>query len=223
MGESTEPGVYCSIDTVPGNFEAIKTDCVANVHYTQGEAFNVKLEGDSNEIDNLSVVVNNGVLELTTKKQRNNHRKVDVFVSAPDLAFFDANGVGNVYLDGDVVFDHKFDLKVNTVGNLSANSINCSELKVRHDGVGNMNIKAKALAIDLDNNTVGDMTSALEADRITVGRYGVGASQLNVDCDELKFTANDCGSTSIDGYATTTDIKKDGVGIVNVRNLKNRK
>ena len=42
MGESTEPGVYCSIDTVPGNFEAIKTDCVANVHYTQGEAFNVK-------------------------------------------------------------------------------------------------------------------------------------------------------------------------------------
>lgn len=95
--------------------------------------------------------------------------------------------------------------------------------KVAFDGVGAFHCDERLTADDIcfEIDGVGAVTVAdLQCRSLHVSMDGVGKTDMHVDCQDLKADLDGVGKMTLSGKAGRADIRKDGVGICNTRNLQ---
>lgn len=181
MARSSKETVSENREVTP--FHSILVESVGSVHFTQGEDFSLRMEGDKELIAKMTSYVKDETLYIDTQKGKKirGNVKLDIYITAPTLEKVDFDGVGS--------FSCKEPLKAEDI---------CFEI----DGVGKVSIddlQCRSLNLNFD---------------------GVGKADIHVRCEQLKADIDGVGKVTLSGSAGQADIRKDGIGFFNTKNLK---
>lgn len=139
------------------SFDQLRSSGVYQLQLSQGDKESVKIEADENLQEYFSVK-NEGsklVIDMTKKKNLNIRKstKMIVHVTFRSLKSMDLNMVGSVR---------------------SAEPLSFSDLKVKNNSVGSVDLKLTANSFDLDNSAVGSVTLSGKAQRAVINSDAVG-------------------------------------------------
>jgi hypothetical protein len=149
-----------------GDFDAIRLEGVADIHIRKGDRIEVEVKAEDNLIDLVETDVRHRELVVRQDDDvtMNTEEGIHVYVTMPRLVELDVRGVGGVDAEdldedrldidvqgvGSVVLSGKVkrvDLNVEGVGNVDLSDLIAQEARVRHSGVGNVDVYAEK---DLD-------------------------------------------------------------------------
>ncbi len=226
------------------NFNRIVADGVASVFFTQGNEFNIEIEGDKISVECLKLEVINRTLHIsddTNKLDENNNKKhwwqyffnfnsnynegrshrINIYITAPDLEKVNMNGVGSFHIKDELTVDHGLDFNSDGVGSISLNSVSCGYAEIHHNGVGSLSINNFECDnnIYIDKGGVGSANINLKAQDVWLNSSGVGSVTLNTKCRKIEISASGVGSTTVYGTADDYSVIKKGIGSVNVSGL----
>ncbi len=146
-----------------------------------GKAFAVSATGPQGALDQLEIVVEDGVLKVGRKSNSSWHigwphdgdRGVKVTVTLPAIRGVKVSGSGNMTVEQALADDFKASLAGSgglKIGNLQAKTVNVSLA-----GSGDIEIAGRAGAVDISGAGSGDISAkALEAETATVSLAGSG-------------------------------------------------
>ena len=181
-------------------FDALKANGVYELKLTQGDKESVKIEADEN-LQELFTVKNDGSqLNIEMKKNLNIKGKlrVKVYVTFRNLESIDLNTVGNVSSDQLSFTD--LTLKNQSVGNVDLN-FTANKLDLKNTSVGNVKLKGKAETAILKNSGVGNLRAGdLVVQSMDIDNSGVGNAEVNAE-KELKVNDNMLGRVTNKGSA----------------------
>ncbi len=181
-------------------FDALKANGVYELKLTQGDKESVKIEADEN-LQELFTVKNDGSqLNIEMKKNLNIKGKlrVKVYVTFRNLKSIDLNTVGNVSSDQLSFTD--LTLKNQSVGNVDLN-FTANKLDLKNTSVGNVKLKGKAETAILKNSGVGNFRAGdLVVQSKDIDNSGVGNAEVNAE-KELKVNDNMLGRVTNKGSA----------------------
>ena len=225
------------------NFNRIVADGVASVFFTQGNEFNIEIEGDKISVECLKLEVINRTLHIsddTNKLDENNNKKhwwqyffnfnsnynegrshrINIYITAPDLEKVQMEGVGSFTVNENLKLDHNFDFQSGGVGSAHFNSVSCINADIHHEGVGSLSInKFECENINIEQGGVGSAKINLNAQDVKLNSSGVGSVTLNTQCRKIDISASGIGSTTVYGTADDYTVVKSGIGSVNVSEL----
>ena len=201
-------------------FNAIESEIVGNVVFTQSDDIKVSAEGSEILVKNLIVEVDGEKLKLSAGEQTlgklfgfNKKRKLTVYVSAPNISRIDLEGVSNLKLSGNVKSDSLF-IDLDGVGNLKAEDLECRDLSVESSGVGNISLKGRAESLRIKSDDVGNIDAEeFLANIVSVSSSGVGNVKFYAS-DSLSITASGVGNITYFGNPAAKTIDNSGVGKV---------
>lgn len=198
-------------------FNAIKSDAVANIHLRQGSTISVRVEGDKELMNRLDLHVRNGKLMIDMdngnffKRFRIGRKKLNMYITTPDLTSLETEGVGNITMEGNFRVP-SLRIISDGVGNITAEHLNCGDITVDSDGVGNITLNGKAENVAISSDGVGNVnTEKLLASEAQVNSSGVG----NVRCYARKtitIRSSGVGNVTYYGNPSIKNVSKDGVG-----------
>lgn len=170
------------------NFNRIKLNSVADVYFTQGDTYSVKVTGDQEAFDLSSIRVEKGTLIIDVKdpKQKRvdfNEKQLSVIVTAKDIQSVRFNGVGSFHCDNQISVNHNVDFKMRGVGSTEIANLKCNDIDYKNTGVGNVKLTVDCGVIKYRNCGVGSSTIHGKAKDIKTRINGVG--QVNIS--NLKF------------------------------------
>ena len=223
------------------SFNKIVAHGVASVFFTQGNEFNIEIEGDKISVECLKLEVKNGTLYIsddTNKRDENNNKKhwwqyifnnsngnngnhrINIYITAPDLEKVQMEGVGSFTVNENLKLDHNFDFQSGGVGSAHFNSVSCINADIHHEGVGSLSInKFECENINIEQGGVGSAKINLNAQDVKLNSSGVGSVTLNTQCRKIDISASGIGSTTVYGTADDYTVVKSGIGSVNVSEL----
>ena len=226
------------------SFNKIVAHGVASVFFTQGNEFNIEIEGDKISVECLKLEVINRTLHIsddTNKLDENNNKKhwwqyffnfnsnynegrshrINIYITAPDLEKVQMEGVGSFHIKDELTVDHGLDFNSNGVGSISLNSVSCGYAEIHHNGVGSLSINNFECDnnIYIDKGGVGSANINLKAQDVWLNSSGVGSVTLNTKCRKIEISASGVGSTTVYGTADDYSVIKKGIGSVNVSGL----
>jgi len=149
---------------------------MGDVVFTQGDAYTVRLTGDSILIAKTSVKIQKGVLRVTcdAKNMKNKKFNLKITVCAPSLSRIDFDGVGHCSNDAMLTYNNDFQLQFEGVGSVDM-SIRCNDLKVSAQGVGSIDLNVDAADVTIDAGGVGSVSLNGSAQSFTKHNSGVGS------------------------------------------------
>ena len=170
------------------NFNRIKLNSVADVYFTQGDTYSVKVTGDQEAFDLSSIRVEKGTLIIDVKdpKQKRvdfNEKQLSVIVTAKDIQSVKINGVGSFHCDNQISVNHDVDFKMRGVGSTGIANLKCNKIGYKNFGVGNAKLTVDCDVIKYKNYGVGSSTIYGKASDIKTKNHGVG----HVNYSNLKF------------------------------------
>ena len=170
------------------NFNRIKLKSVADVYFTQGDTYSVKVTGDQEAFDQSSIRVEKGTLIIDVKdpKQKRvdfNGKQLNVIVTAKDIQSVRFNGVGSFHCDNQISVNHNVDFKMRGVGSAEINDLKCNDINYKNTGVGGAKLTVNCGVIKYKNSGVGSSTIHGKAKDIKTRITGVG----HVNISNLKF------------------------------------
>jgi len=170
------------------NFNRIKLKSVADVYFTQGDTYSVKVTGDQEAFDQSSIRVEKGTLIIDVKdpKQKRvdfNGKQLNVIVTAKDIQSVRFNGVGSFHCDNQISVNHNVDFKMRGVGSAEINDLKCNDINYKNTGVGGAKLTVNCGVIKYKNSGVGSSTIYGKAKDIKTKIHGVG----HVNYSNLKF------------------------------------
>jgi hypothetical protein len=156
----TGNGNVITRDVPVSSFDVLKSSGVYELKLSQGDKESVRIEADENLQEYFSVK-NEGsklVIDMTKKKNLNIRKstKMIVHVTFRSLKSLDLNMVGSVR---------------------SEESLSFTDLRMKNNSVGNVNLRLTANKFDLDNNSVGNVTLSGKAQNATITSDAVGNVQ----------------------------------------------
>lgn len=207
--------------TFVSSYSSVENQAMANIFYRQSPKTSVQLFGDQSAIDNISMKVKNGALCIDSNADcvRNNTKKVDIYISSPQLNRIVLNGKGAFALEGTVEGNTLF-IESNGIGNFSADNLLYEHIIVESEGVGNITLSGKTNSLQIISDGVGMIrTDNLRAITALTTSNGVG----NIYCTASKavdLTANGVGNIFYSGEPALKNIVRNGVGdVLQTRNL----
>ena len=232
-------------------FSKVEMYTSADVKFVQGTRTSVRVVGNADLVDNLTIEQSRGCLALKSKGGRTltwgNRRKsqLTVYVSSPRLdgvkiigsGDFDANG----YIDTD-----NLDVQVNGSGDVKIGRVTCKNLKCKLQGSGDMSVgsaictsadftlngsgdmdvkRLKAVNANLQVNGSGDLDARL--DGVSKTMLGVaGSGDLDVEfvgCNEATCTVRGSGDIELKGTLRSLSKSKKGTGDIDTSGLRLRR
>ena len=208
----------------PRAFYKIDVRAACDVECVQGNTYSVRLQGTKNQIDNLTLSVEDGTLMVRDKGlrfflDRNSSHFVRLLVSSPDLTDvvmcgpgdFESlrrldtdvlritlNGNGDIHL-ADVICD-KAGFEMNGSGDIEFDRLECQESSIRLAGSGDVDAKL----VNVDKSTVelfgaGDISVDFQHCGYANCRlFGTGDITLTGDLKRLNKEVKGAGDFSID-------------------------
>lgn len=195
------------------SFNSFKSNTVGNIIYTQSDKVSVKVEGEKEIIDNLTITEKDGLLDIKLRKKLRirMQNKLTIYLSSPSIELIENSGVGNTTIEGKVKADN---LKINFegVGNFDASNLECQRIEVSCEGVGNLKIAGTTEFIDIESEGVGNVnTEELIAKVAVVNSSGVGSVKCFAS-DNIDIINSGVGSVTYFGNPAVKNMKNSGVG-----------
>lgn len=185
---SSDAGIKVSETRKVEAFSSIEVSTVANIYFTQSDTYSLKIEGKEKFVKQTKISVRNSVLSIDceqnkdAKTNRNNTKKVDVYITAPDLQKVNFSGVGSFNCNTPLKLnDVKFE--VEGVGNVKVANLKCKTLSIDLEGVGNADIHVNCDRLKASVDGVGHIVLSGTAGTANISKDGVGS----VNTSKLKI------------------------------------
>ncbi len=192
-------------------FESLNASGVFALELSQGSSESVKIEGDDNLVDLIEVKNEGSTLKISMKKGQNFNSKksIRVYVSFRNLKSMDLSMVGNTHSSQSLSFT---DLKIKNqnVGSLDLN-ISTRTLDVENNSVGSIKLTGKAESAKIENNGVGSIQAGdFLVQKMDIENSGVGSATVNASV-ELKVKDTFLGKVTNKGSAP---VKKSNKAVI---------
>lgn len=125
---------YYNTDSI--SFDAISFCSVGKVIFTQGDSCSFRVEGKPSALTSTQINVQDGELQITQSEEGNNHDGITIRVTAPQLSHITLEGVGKMQLKDTLKQDSPLMVKMEGVGAIDADYIECPKLVIDQNGVG---------------------------------------------------------------------------------------
>ena len=161
-----------------GNFTSIENTIPADVFISQGALEAVRIEAQSNVLEELKTVVTNNRLSIRLDRCFDELENIKIYITIPEIEGLILTGVG----------------KMETV-----NEVDLSALDVSLTGVGNFELRGMVNHIDIRLSGVGNVNAfELLSDSCDINITGVGDTRITVR-DELNVTISGIGTVFYKG------------------------
>jgi hypothetical protein len=201
------------------NFHAITSGGSFNVYVKLGTTESLKIEGDSEDLNRIETVVQNGMLKIRYKRDFNNWNSstgdVNIYITAVKLDGLILSGSGLIELEG-TMSSASADIRLSGSGKIKAN-MDTQSVGIALSGSGNLDLGGKTGVINVSISGSGTLNAEdLIADSGTVNVAGSGSVYVHAK-ENLK--ANLMGSGNIK-YKGNPELTISKVGSGNVSKMK---
>lgn len=198
-----------------GNFSAIELRGNGRVKLVRGSP-GVAIEGARNQIDLVSVRVEENTLIVEPSQRVSFHPEIDIEIAVSRLSSFQSYGSFQLHtvgtpLDGGIV-----NLEIKGNGNYRF-LINARRIDVVHNGFGKVELTGLVDTLNANVNATGGFDSRnLLADVTSIEVNGVGNAFVYAG-ESLTARANGIGSITYRGSPRSIDTKGRGIGNISAR------
>ncbi len=161
-------------------FHSIGLSISADVILMQGDQ-NVKIEAESNIIDNISTKVKDGSWEIKFKERVRNYDKITIYITIPDLRAVSVAGSGDITTKGAFAGMDKLTLSVAGSGDMKLEG-EAKSVSVSVAGSGDVEMTGTANKVDVSIAGSGDVNlKGLVAGSCDVSIAGSGNCKVNTN------------------------------------------
>lgn len=201
-------------------FHAVDVGGSFDVYITQGSSESVKVEAPEEIIDHIISEVDNGVLKIYNKNDRNfhwgdlfgNHKKIVVYVAAKDLNAIAVSGSGDVYFK-EGIRTNSLRLKVSGSGDMYGR-VEVKTLESGISGSGDVKLVGRAESSAVSVSGSGDFEArGLVTVNTLVHVSGSGDASINAS-NSVSASVSGSGDVRYTGGAHNVSASKSGSGDV---------
>lgn len=159
------------------HFSSIRIKSVANVEFTQGDKYSLRLEGKEKWVKLTTTEVKNGYLVISFKKGEKSVKNINslkLYVTAPTLEAVELTGVGSLECKEPLKLDD-FTLRINGVGSAEVADLTCHRFTVSLNGVGDAEVNVDCDYLKARMGGVGSLELRGSAGEADVSRSGIGS------------------------------------------------
>lgn len=160
------------------DFSSIRIKSVANVEFTQGDKYSLRLEGKEKWVKLTTTEVKNGCLvidfERGEKRSVKNINGLKLYITAPTLEEVELTGVGSLECKEPLKLDD-FTLRINGVGSAEVADLACSRFTISLNGVGDAEVNVDCDYLKARMGGVGSLELKGSADEADISRSGIGS------------------------------------------------
>lgn len=184
------------------DFNGIRLTISADVYLTPGRSQSVRVSAQQNIIDLLETEVDNGIWKIDTEENIDDHSKIKIYITVPEMDYVKLSGSGNIYTEG--LFEN-----------------NGKAVEVGVSGSGDLQFRTNARSLSAAISGSGDIELKGSTDDISIRVSGSG------DIDAIDLTARNCevrisGSGNAKVHATQDlNVRVSGSGDVYYRGRPN--
>ena len=184
------------------SFNELTANGVFNLQLSQGDKEQVKIEAEDNLMD-LFIVENEGsMLTIRMKKDVsiNTEKKMKVYVTFKTLKSMNLSMVGGTSSDDKLKFS-ELKIKNQSVGSVNLN-MTLQTLHLENESVGTLKLAGSADNAVIKSNSVGSVQAGdFVVQKMEIDNNGVGSATVNAE-KELKVSDSFLGKVSNKGNAT---------------------
>jgi len=185
-------------DLVIDEFHSIRLRGSSNVFITQGNDFQVTVEGQQNIIDNIELEVKNGEWEIEFEECQRDFTKLNFHVTMPLIKSLEVSGSGDIIGENDFTVGNIV-LKVDGSGSVQVTLIDAIDVDARISGSGKIDLKGNANYIGSKISGSGDLEAFdLETNIGNINISGSGDAEVTV-FDELDVKISGSGDVNYKG------------------------
>ena len=201
-------------------FHAVDVGGSFDVYITQGSSESVKVEAPDEIIDHIITEVDNGVLRIYNKNDRNfhwgdlfgNHKKIAVYVAAKDLNAIAVSGSGDVYFK-EGIHAESLRLRISGSGDMYGR-VEVKNLESGVSGSGDVKIGGRAENSAVNVSGSGDFEArGLVTVNTIVHVSGSGDASVNAS-GSVSASVSGSGDVRYTGGAHSVSSSKSGSGDV---------
>ncbi|MBI1392202.1 MAG: hypothetical protein GC152_05600 [Alphaproteobacteria bacterium] len=177
-------------------FSEVSFKGVFDVEISVGADFAVSASGEADDLDRVTVDVEDGVLSFDQgrKQERGDREAVDIVISMPALAGLDVSGVAEVNAEG--VDSEAVKLRLSGVGNVSLAG-SCGSLDARVSGVGELDAEdLECASVDVQVSGVGEAV-VFASKSVDAKVSGIGEITVYGSPDEVTKSSGLFGSVTV--------------------------
>jgi hypothetical protein len=158
-------------------FSRIEVSGSYDVFFTQGDEYNVRIEGDENLLEYVETEEHGDVLEISNRNGYNLRPKsgLKVFVTAPRIKQLEVSGSGNIVSRTQISSNDKIGISIGGSGNVTLNELDAPEIDTEIGGSGSISLKGKTENFHAEIGGSGEVHAfelLSESTRVEVGGSG---------------------------------------------------
>lgn len=213
------------------NITSFNINLYATVFIKQDSVESIKVVATKDAIDRIeSTSADNEITILEREGLVNdrkivlfrNAEKVKIYISAPDITKLSIYGSADVHME-EYNSDSDMEFLISGSGDITAKSINVSNLHIAVYGSGDINVSnvtAKGFYTMVSGS--GDVNANLcNVKNTVIDIYGSGDIDYNMkDCDDIQLKVSGAGDITLKGNAKHLTQEINGSGDVNINELK---
>lgn len=201
-------------------FHSISTDVLGGIRFCPSDRYRIEATGPERIIRAIDVKVENGVLRINVKKdaqiKMRQGEKLHFVIYGQSLSSLRLDGVGN-FKCSDAIRTDTLEIMNTGVGNIRLEDLQCRELIVKNEGVGNITLKGRADKATYMSDGVGNIYAYdLQSRAAVVSLNGLGSVQCH-SSESADYTSNGIGHIYYKGNPPVQRIHKNGLGAISRR------
>jgi hypothetical protein len=198
VGDSIEGNGRIKTETrTVEDFDGVKVSGNIDLHISLAPAHSVRLETDENFLEHIETSTRGGILEIRTRDHVNlrSSRKINVFVSAPEVSLLHASGACRVVGDNRIIAKEAMDIELSGASQITLD-INSPRLSAVVSGASSARLSGEIKDLKFDGSGASEVRA-----------YNLLAENVDVRLS---------GASNAEVYASGT-LKADLSGASNVR------
>ncbi len=127
------------------NFSGVEVSGPYNVFISQGDSYNVRIEGDENLLEYIEIEQNGDVLEISSRDgyNLNPRARIKVYVTTPRIEQLDVAGSGSIVAQTKITNNTQLDINIGGSGDVTIAEVDAPEIHSEIGGSGSIRLKGK--------------------------------------------------------------------------------
>jgi hypothetical protein len=180
-------------------FDGIGIGVSADVYYTPGNTYEITIEGNTRDVNDLVTKVENGMLKIKYEDWKSKHSKLTIHITSKELEQVSVSGSAKFRAEKAISSD-EMGINISGSGSVHLPELKGDELEVKISGSGDC-ILDKGIADEMDIKISG--SGKLHAEHFEVSEFsaaisGSGSCKITVT-DELEASLSGSGSVFYHG------------------------
>jgi len=199
-----------------GNFKSVRAGGSFDVYFSQGDQTEIRIEADENLMKYITTTVENGVLQIKTRRGVNIRPSQDmkVYVKSPQFAEVSLAGSGNMIAETKIVSTEKIKMSIAGSGDIKIAEVDAPKVEVHIAGSGKAQIGGNTKDVEIHVAGSGDVEMReLKAENAEINIAGSGNVWIYAS---MKLDVRVAGGGDIHYYGNPADIKSHMAGSGNL-------